>query len=544
VTATPSNEQIASALAEYSALLELSGASGHAARAFQRGAELVRGTALPMADLIRRGHATDLRGIGPGLDRRMREFVETGAIAELEELRRTISPELAVFGRMHGFGASRFAAIGTALGIRTVAELRGAADTGRLQSVPGVGPHTEARILAALASPAPLPRSGLRLDRARAISTAVAQAMGGVPAGDVRRWVDRPARLAVVVPATGPEDVGARFAALPEIVAMLEPDIGVTPDGVPIELVVSPPEQLGTALVRATGSHAYVTALEPLPQAATEQRVFELLGLRPVPPELRELGAPSPPGGLLDRPDIRGDLHCHTTWSDGRAGVREMAEAARALGYDYLAICDHTRGVRVVPGLDADDLRRQAVEIEAANAALGPFRVLRGVECDILPDGGLDLPDDMLGELDWVQISLHAGQRARRDDLTARVVHAMHHPAARCLSHPTGRIIGHRAENALDLERTFEAALETGVALEVNGLASRLDLSAEHVREAVAAGVSIVCSSDAHSTAGLENMVYAVHTARRGGAPAAEVLNTAPIVGGAGRSTSAGSTRG
>jgi len=222
-----------------------------------------------------------------------------------------------------------------------------------------------------------------------------------------------------------------------------------------------------------------------------------------VPAELRELTAPAPAEGLLDEPDVRGDLHCHTTWSDGRAGVREMAEAARARGYDYLAICDHTRAVSVVPGLDADDLRRQAAEIEAANAALRPLCVLRGVECDILPDGRLDLPDDVLAELDWVQISLHAGQRARRADLTARVIHAMHHPAARCLSHPTGRIIGHRAENALDLERTFAAALETGVALEVNGLASRLDLSAEHVRAAVAAGVRIVCGSDAHSTAGL-----------------------------------------
>jgi DNA polymerase (family 10) len=529
VTATPTNEQIAEALAEYAALLELSGADGHAVRAFRRGAGLVRGTSLPVAELVRQGRATDLRGIGPGLDRRMRELVETGAIAELDDLRRTISPELAAFGRMHGFGASRFNAIGAALGVRTLPELREAAAGGRLQSAPGVGPHTEARILAALTAPAPPPRPGLMLDRARALSAAVAEALGGIVAGDVRRWVDRPAHLAVVVPTSDPGATHARFAALPEIVAMLGPDVGVSLDGVPMQLAVAPHEQLGTALVRATGSSEYVAALEPLPEAATEERVFELLGLDPVPPELRELGASAPPDGLLVEPAVRGDLHCHTTWSDGRAGVREMAEAARARGYDYLAICDHTRAVSVVPGLDADDVRRQAGEIEAANEALHPFRVLRGVECDILPDGRLDLPDDVLAELDWVQISLHAGQRARRSDLTARVVHAMHHPAARCLSHPTGRIIGHRAENALDLERTFEAALATGVALEVNGLSSRLDLSAVHVRDAVAAGVRIVCSSDAHSTAGLGSMTHAVHTARRGGAPAAAVLNTRPI---------------
>jgi DNA polymerase (family X) len=152
--------------------------------------------------------------------------------------------------------------------------------------------------------------------------------------------------------------------------------------------------------------------------------------------------------------------------------------------------------------------------------------VLRGIECDILPDGRLDLPDDVLAELDWVQISVHAGQRTPRAELTARVVHAMQHPAARCLSHPTGRIIGHRPENRLDLDRTIETAIQTGVALEVNGLPSRLDLSGVHVREAIAAGVDIVCSSDAHSVAGLDSLLFAVHTARRGGAPRSAVLNT------------------
>jgi DNA polymerase (family 10) len=219
----------------------------------------------------------------------------------------------------------------------------------------------------------------------------------------------------------------------------------------------------------------------------------------------------------------------HTTWSDGKASVREMAEAARERVYEYLAICDHTRHVRVVPGLDADDLRRQADEIAAANEALAPVRVLRGVECDILPDGSLDLPDDVVAELDWVQISLHAGQRAPRRELTSRVVEAMRHPAARCLSHPTGRLINHRPANALDLGRVLEVALETGVALEVNGLPDRLDLRDEHVRLAVEAGVPVVCSTDAHSVRGLGNMRLAVATARRGGAAPGHVLNTRPM---------------
>jgi DNA polymerase (family 10) len=323
-----------------------------------------------------------------------------------------------------------------------------------------------------------------------------------------------------------PDEVRAAFSALPEIVALIDHDLGVSLDGTPVELVIARPELLGTALLRATGSPEYVAALEPLPDAPDEETLYRKLGLAYAPPELRELPLPLRPPTLVEPEAIRGDLHCHSNWSDGRATIREMAEAAKARGYDYLAICDHTTNVRVVPGLDADGLRRQAIEIEAANVALAPFRVLRGVECDILPSGELDLPDDVLDELDWVQISLHAGQRAPRKELTARVTHAMRHPAARCLSHPTGRIIGHRPENALDLERTIETALETGVALEVNGLPDRLDLSGEHVRVAIDAGAEIVCSSDAHSTAGLESMRYAVHTARRGHATASDVVNT------------------
>ncbi len=303
----------------------------------------------------------------------------------------------------------------------------------------------------------------------------------------------------------------------------------MTTDGFPIELHTASPERLGTALVEATGSPEYVASLGPLPDAPDEAGVFRLLGLPYVPPELRELPEAAVPDDLLTLERVRGDLHCHTNASDGRATVREMADAARALGYEYLAICDHTRAVRVVPGLDGDDLRRQAEEIAAANEELAPFRVLRGIECDIVGDGALDLPDDVLAELDWVQLSLHAGQRTPRRELTARVVHAMQHPAVRCLSHPTGRLIGHRPENALDLERTFETALATGVALEVNGLPARLDLSGEHVREAIAAGVRIACSTDAHSVRGLANMPLSVHTARRGGATAADVVNTLPL---------------
>jgi DNA polymerase (family 10) len=289
---------------------------------------------------------------------------------------------------------------------------------------------------------------------------------------------------------------------------------------------VAEPRRFGTALARATGSPEYLAPLEPLPDAPDEHALYAQLGIPWCPPELREVPSSGVPPPLVELGDIRGDLHSHTTWSDGRASVEQMGRAAMARGYAYLAICDHTPAVGAVRGLTADDVRRQAEEIAAANELLAPFRVLRGIECDILPDGRLDLPDDVLAELDWVQASVHGGQRMPQGEMTHRVLEALRNPYVRCLSHPKGRYINRRPENSLDLERVFEVALEHDVALEVNGLPDRLDLSGEHVREALRARVGIVCSTDAHSIRGLDNMRFSVATARRGGATAADVLNT------------------
>ena len=522
------NTAVAARLEEYAALLELAGAGYYTARAYRRAAATVRGLPTPVLELVAAGRARELRGIGPSIEGRLRELADTGDIAELRELERTLSPELAALGRLLGFGAKRGAEIGRTLGIRTGEELREAALAGRLREVPGIGPKGEAKIRDALErAPRRAPTRPLLIHRARPLVESIAAQLGGVPAGDPRRWKDASSHLAVAVPTDEPDRVRVRFAALPEIVALAAPDLGVTVEGVPVELVVAPPRAFGTALVRATGPAEWVAVHEPLPEAPDEEAVFHALGLPLVPPELRELPG-SDPGQtpVVELSQIRGDLHAHTTWSDGRNTVLEMGEAARAFGHEYLAICDHSPNVRVVPGLDADMLRAQGEEIAAANEALRPFRILRGLECDIRRDGSLDAPDDVLAELDWLQLSLHAGQRLPRRELTKLVTEAMAHPAVRCLSHPTGRLIGHRPENALDLGRTFEAALEHGVAIEVNGLPDRLDLSGEHVREALAAGVTIVCSTDAHSVTGLQNMELSVRTARRGCATAADVLNT------------------
>jgi DNA polymerase (family 10) len=527
------NAAVAERLEAFAGLLDLAGASGYSARAYRRAAETIRATPVPILELARQGRAQELRGIGPGIATRLEELARTGTIAELDELREEVRPELVGFGRMLGLAPKRTVEIVKALEIGTVEEFRKAASEGRLRTAPGVGPATEAKILDRLNAKVDRPARGLTLNRSRPLVEEIASALGGEVAGDPRRSADTSFDLAVVVPTLDPEAVVSAFEDLPQIVSLVELGerraTGVTVEGVPVRLLLPPPERFGTELVRRTGSDAYVEALGPLPEAADEQGVYAALGVPWCPPELREEPFRGEPPALVELDDVRGDLHSHTTWSDGRASVREMGLAARDRGYEYLAICDHTENVRVVPGLNADAVRRQGEEIEKANEELAPFRVLRGIEVDIRRDGSLDLPDDVLAELDWVQLSLHAGQREERKALTAKVVEAMRHPAVRCLSHPKGRIINHRPPNALDLEAVLAVALEHGVALEVNGLPDRLDLSAEDARLAVEAGVPLVVSTDAHSIRGLGNMELAVATARRGWATAASVLNTRPL---------------
>jgi DNA polymerase (family 10) len=527
------NAALAERLETLASVLDLAGASSYSVRAYRRAAELIRATPAPVAELVRQGRVRELRGVGASIEARLRELVATGDLAEIAELRADVRPELVGLARLVGLAPSRMVELGRLLGVSTADELRAAGEAGRLREVRGIGPATERRILARLAERTPAPQRALTLNRARALTEAIASSLGGEVAGDPRRWRDRSERLAVVVAAQGPAPVLDRFAGLPEVVAVVDRSeraaVGVTVDGIPVELRVPEPARFGPALIEATGTAAYVDALGPLPDGRDEEAVYAALGLPFVPPELREAPFAGAPPDLVRLDEIRGDLHVHTTWSDGKATVLEMAAAARDLGYAYVAICDHTRAVRVVPGLDADDLRRQAEEIAAANEELAPFRVLRGAECDILADGSLDLPDDVLAELDWVQASIHAGQRGSRDELTRRTLAAVHHPSVRSISHPQGRIIDHRPPNAVDLETVFAACVETGTALETNGLPDRIDLSAELVRDAIAAGVRITCSTDAHSVRGLSNMRLAVHTARRGWATAASILNTRPL---------------
>jgi DNA polymerase (family 10) len=432
------NAAIAERLEAFATLLDLAGAGYYSARAYRRAAELIRTTKAPVAELVRAGRVRELRGIGAGIEARLRELVETGEIAELKELEREVEPELVGLGRFVGLAPKRMIEIGRRLGVRSAAELRAAAAEGRLREVPGIGASTEAKLLERLSREEP-PRAArpLLLNRARALLEPIAAALGGEVAGDPRRWRDENERLAVVCAVERSKPVLDAFAALPAIVAIVERSarraVGATVEGVPVELVVAEPLCFGTELLLATGSEAYVAGLGALPEAASEEEVYGALGLPWLPPELREAPFRGEPPPLVELADVRGDLHMHTTWSDGRASVEEMGRAARELGYEYVAICDHTTNVRVVPGLDADALRRQGEEIAAANEALAPFRILRGTECDIRADGSLDLPDDVL---DRRPLHSGPGEHAALDrDRAARVGprgrRAQHAPARR-----------------------------------------------------------------------------------------------------------------
>jgi len=528
------NEALAERLEAFAILLDLAGANPYSSRAYRRAATLIRGAGIDVAELVRGGRATELKGIGASIEGRLRELVETGRLAELEELERRVSPEVVGFGRYLGLTSQRALDIARALEVRTAQGFREAVSAGRLREVPGIGPKTERRIRELLERPVSTSSGrALNLGRSRELLDRIAASLGGEVAGDVRRFVDAPERLTVVCAAADSDTALDAFERLPDVVALVQRGerraVGLTVEGVAVELLAVEPAALGTELLRATGASSYVEELEPLPVCSTEEEVFRALDVPPCPAELRNAPFRGEPPQLLVRSDLRGDLHCHSTWSDGRASVLEMGVAARELGYEYLAICDHTPNVRVVRGVTPDDLRRQGEEIAAANAELAPFRLLRGAECDILPDGSLDLPDDMLDELDWVTASLHAGQRRPRRELTAQVLEAIRHPAVRALSHPTGRLINHRPPNELDLDETFAVAAELGIALEVNGLPDRLDLKGEHVRAAIEAGARIVVNTDAHSARGLANIELAVGTARRGWATAADVVNARPL---------------
>jgi len=571
----PTNGAIADALDELGDLYELDGAIVHRVVAYRNAARSVRDAPTSVAALATAGRATELPGVGKTLQEKILALTQTGTIPAAEKLRAKFPASLLELTRLPGLGPKRARQLHDELGIDSLSALREAAVAQRLRTVRGLGPKFEEQVLASLDAGLGETRAArVLLPRALELGEAILQGLREranpsaiVLAGSVRRQADSVKDLDIVAASEQPEALIVALGELDlvEAVSAREPDAAApgrqtaararTHTGMPVDLRVVGPERFGNLLQHFTGSARHSASLRESAvrrglhvseygilddstgrstTCSTEAEVYARLGLAYIEPELREdrgeLAAAAPGGaGLptLVRPgDIRGDLHSHTIASDGHNTIEEMASAARDLGYEYLAITDHSASHGFGNDVSPDALRRQIERVRIVDAAQPDIRVLAGSEVNILPDGSLDYEDDLLAELDWVVASVHTSFGASEQAITERMVRAVRHPLVDAIGHPTGRLIERREPYAIDLEAVVAAAADSGTMLEINANPQRRDLSDGPARAAAAAGVRIVIDSDAHRTATLRNMRWGVATARRAWLQAEQVANT------------------
>ena len=556
----PSNAELAEEFELLADMLELDGADAFRLTAYRRAATRIRESAVPVAQLAQEGSATKLSGIGTTIQNKILEYSETGDLTAVAKLREKLPAGLVEVMHVPGLGPKTARKLHSELGIQSAADLRAAAEQGRLAELPGLGPKTEEKILKALAKPkAKVERKTLLGKVLPAVERAVAElrehpATERVSeAGSARRRCETVRDLDIIATASDPGALTSHFATLPwvaEVVARGSTKATVVShEGLRFDLRVVPPESYGNLLQHFTGSKAHNVALreeavgrnlsvseygvknvetDEVFHAADEQELYEFLGYQWIPPELRENRgelAAARNGSLprlVELEDMSGDLHSHTDWSDGRGTLEQMVEAAHELGRRYLAICDHAK--RLKDGR----LERQAQDIADLNERVKGIQVLSGVEVDIRADGSLDMPDEVLAERDWVMASIHSGFDKPREELTQRIVAAMENPHVDCIGHPTGRKINRRDAYDIDFEAVLEKALETGTFLEINSQPDRLDLTDNHARVAGEAGVMLVISTDAHRLHELENMRLGVAQARRGWLTPDQIVNARP----------------
>jgi len=552
----PRNEALAEQFDLLADLMELEGADGFRVGAYRRAAARIRDTPSSVAQLALDGKAKQLQGIGQTIEGKIVQVVEDGEIHALTKKKAEVPAEVASFMRLPGLGPKTARRIWLELGITTIDALKAAAADGALRGHAGIGAGTEAKISAALAKPKAAagprrPLLGTTLPKLRAVVEALREHPASVEvelAGSARRMRETVRDLDIIATATDPQALVDAFCSFDWVVdvAAKGPTKAtvVSHDGLRFDLRVVPPESYGNLLQHFTGSKNHnvalredavrrgfsvseysVTVVETGEEHrfASEEEVYRCLGYDWIAPELREDGgelAAARRGelpALVELSDIRGDLHTHTTWSDGKAPLEAMVEAARARGYSYYAICDHAQRLR------GDPLRRQAAAIDALNDQLAPFRILKGIEVNIRADGSLDVDDEDLATLDWVVASVHS----RFDqDPTHRVLAAMESPYVDCIGHLTGRKIGRRQPAPVDVERVIEKALETGTFLEIDSQPDRLDLTDVHARAAREAGLKLAIDSDGHEIAALDYVELGVGQARRAWLTKDDVLNT------------------
>lgn len=535
---------IVAALRELAALYEATGADRYRVAAYTRAAQVLGQVQGDLGDSIRSGRLTDLPGIGPQLAAVVRELHETGTTSRLDALRAEVPRGFRKLVRVPGLGPKRVLTLYKELGIADLDDLERACRDGALRALPGFTASFEERILLAL----PSVRAGsdlVLLGSALALADRLVPWLASLPGvrtaqptGAVRRREEIVRALDLLVATDRPERVRQVVARHPELEVLHTEetdDDGVLEarhvDGVVVRLHVVEPQRYGTALFTTTGPEAHVAALGPLPCVADEADVYRALGLPPVPAELRDApDALEQARGegfddLLTDADLQGIVHCHTTWSDGRDTVLSMARAAEALGASYLVITDHSAAAHYAGGLDTDRIRRQWDEIDAVQEQVG-IALVKGSEADILADGALDWPDEVLDRLECVVASVHQRYRLGRQQTTERLVRAMRLPHFKIWGHGLGRLLLTRDPVDCDVEAVLDAAAEGKAAIEINASPRRLDLPPRWLREARARGLRFVVSVDAHSAAALDTAHLGVAMARRAGIRRHEVLNT------------------
>ncbi len=563
--ADPTNTEIAAALDELGDLYELDGAIIHRVVAYRNAAKAVRDAPVSVTALARQGRATELPGIGRTIQEKVLALADEGVIPAAVKLRAKFPPGLIEITRLPGLGPKRARRLFEELGIDSLESLRAAAEGQRIRSLRGFGPKAEESILGALnAAGAGERRVRVVLDRALAVAEPLVAALREHPAaervelaGSARRMTDSVKDLDVIATASDPAALARAAASLDLVEAAGTPgEAGVrmrTHTGLQVDLRIVAPDQFGNLLQHLTGSREHNMALRDAAvrrglhvseygilddatgethRCATETEVYSLLGLEYIAPELREnrgeleAAASGTLPDLIELRDLRGDLHCHTTASDGTASIEQMALAARAAGYEYLAITDHSASFGFGDDLSPDRLREHVQRIRALS--VDGLELLAGSEVNILPDGSLDYDDEVLAELDWVVASVHSSFRMPAETMTERIVGAIEHPLVDVIGHLSGRKIERRPPYSFDVERVIEAAARTGTMLEINASPDRRDLNEVHARAAAAAGIPIVISCDAHRVGGFEAARYGVATARRAWLTAADVANTRP----------------
>ncbi len=561
------NDDIARALREMGLYLEMDDVP-FKPRAYEKAAYAVSAADRPLAGIYAEGGEKALAalpGIGEGIAGRIAGMLETGRMADLEALRKRTPIDLLALTAVEGIGAKRARALWRGLAVRNVADLKRAAKRGRLRELPRFGERSERKILQAItfyeeaAGRRPL---GEVLEIAQRIETALARAPGVVEvtvAGSIRRHKETIGDVDVLVAAKRPGPVSAAFASLPEVQAVMAQGPTKTlvrlENGMDADLRVLAPESFGAALLYFTGSKAHNVALRKIAQkkglklneygllrgerrlaGRTEEEVYRALGLPCIPPEMREdtgeveLASRGKLPAVVGASDIRGDLQVHTDWTDGSASIEAMARAARALGREYIVITDHTRDLAMTGGLDEERLRAQIESIREVDRGLGGIRVLAGAEVNIRADGSLDMPDDVLAELDVVGAAIHSRFDQPRSEMTRRILRAVENPHVDVLCHPLGRALGRRHAVNVDFDAVLRACLRTGTILEIDAQPERLDLPDSLVRSAIEAGALIAIDSDAHTASELRFIeTFGVGVARRGWAPRAQVVNALPL---------------